>query len=257
MKLVVKIGGTLLDTAEARAMLALQAGSLLRAGHRLLLVHGGGARVTEYLKQAGVASQFIGGRRVTTPEILDAAVKVMCGTVNHEFLASFAAAGVRACGISGVDSACVFAERSGNGLGLVGRVSRVNPQLFDALNGQGLVPVMACLAVGAGGQILNVNADDLTVACAAAWLADRLIFLSDVEGVRDAGGAVLSSLTPADASRLVEQGVASGGMVAKLRAAAQAVARGIPQVEIASGYRSRVLHHLLAGEKCGTVVRAA
>lgn len=255
MKLVIKIGGTLLENEDSRTLLALQAGSLLRAGHRLLLVHGGGAQVTAYLKTAGIESQFVEGRRVTTPETLDAAVKVMCGTVNHQFLAGFAAAGVRACGISGLDGGCVFAERAGNGLGLVGKVSRVNPQIFDALTLAGFVPVMACLAIGPGGQILNVNADEVAVAAAAAWLADHLIFLSDVEGVRGASGEVLSSLTRGDADDLVTSGVASGGMVAKLRAASQAVARGIPGVEIASGHSPRILHRLLAGESCGTVVR--
>lgn len=255
MKLVIKIGGTLLENEDARTLLALQAGSLVRAGHRLLLVHGGGAQVTAYMKNAGIESQFVDGRRVTTPQILDAAVKVMCGSVNHEFLAGFAAAGVRACGISGVDGGCVFAERAGSALGLVGRVTRVNPQIFDTLTSQGFVPVMACLAVGPGGQILNVNADEVAVGAAAAWLADRLIFLSDVEGVRGASGALLPSLTAGEAENLVSTGVATGGMVAKLRAARQAVARGIPNVDIASGHSSRILHRLLAGEACGTVMR--
>jgi len=251
MKLVVKIGGTLLQQEDSRGLLALQAGSLMREGHRLLLVHGGGAQVTSYMKAAGIEPQFVEGRRVTTPEVLDAAIKVMAGTVNHEFLAAFAQAGVKACGISGVDGACVFAERAGHvagkSLGLVGRVARVNPALFDVLNAGGFVPVMACLAAGAGGQILNVNADEVAVGCAAAWLADRIIFLSDVDGVRGAGGEILRKLTPADADSLVKSGVATGGMIAKLRAACQAVSRGIPGVEIAPGHRPRILHNLIAG----------
>jgi acetylglutamate kinase len=257
VKLVVKIGGTLLEQPDARALLALQAGSLLRDGHRLLLVHGGGAQVTAHMKAAGIESRFIEGRRVTTEPVLDAAIKVMAGTVNHEFLAAFAAAGVTACGISGIDGGCVFADRAGNGLGLVGRVARVNPRIFDVLNDGGFLPVMACLAVGAGGQILNVNADETAVACAAAWLADRIVFLSDVDGVRGAAGEILSTLTPPEAERLVKTGVATGGMVAKLRAACSAVARGIPRVEIAPGHRPRILHALLQGNSSyGTGVRA-
>lgn len=255
MRVVIKVGGTLLEDQDSRVLLALQCGSLVRAGHRLLLVHGGGAQVTAFMKGAGIEPEFIEGRRVTTSETLDAAIKVMAGTVNHQFLAGFAAAGVRACGISGVDGGCIFAERAGNGLGLVGRVERVHPQLFDVLAAEGFVPVMASLAVGPGGQILNVNADEVAVACAAAWLADRLIFLSDVEGVLGAGGDLLPRLTPREAEALITGGLATGGMVAKLRAAAQAVARGVPAVEIASGRHPRVLHILLAGEKCGTVVQ--
>jgi acetylglutamate kinase len=247
MKLVIKIGGTLLQQEDSRGLLALQAGSLVRDGHQLLLVHGGGAQVTSYMKAAGIEPQFVEGRRVTTPAVLDAAIKVMAGSVNHEFLAAFAAAGVKACGISGVDGGCVFAERAGNGLGLVGRVARVNPALFDVLNAGGFVPVMACLAAGPGGQILNVNADEVAVGCAAAWLADRMIFLSDVDGVRGASGEILRQLTPQDADSLVKSGVATGGMIAKLRAACQAVSRGIPEVEIAPGHRPRILHNLIAG----------
>ena len=251
MRLVIKIGGTLLQQDDSRSLLALQAGSLLREGHQLLLVHGGGAQVTSYMQAAGIQPQFVEGRRVTTPPVLDAAVKVMAGSVNLEFLAAFAAAGVKACGISGVDGGCVFAERAGhvagNDMGLVGRVARVNPAIFDVLNAGGFVPVMACLAAGPGGQILNVNADEVAVGCAAAWLADRIIFLSDVDGVRGASGEILRKLTPREAESLVRSGVATGGMIAKLRAACQAVSRGIPGVEIAPGHRPRILHHLLAG----------
>lgn len=257
MKLVIKVGGTLLAEHEDRTLLAFQVGSLVQAGHQVLLVHGGGAQVTAFLKDAGIEPRFIEGRRVTTPETLDAAIKVMAGTVNHQLLAGFAAAGMPACGISGVDGGCIFAEQAENGLGLVGRVERVDPRIFDLLSARGFVPVMASLAVGQGGQILNVNADEVAVACAAAWLADRLVFLSDVEGVRGSDGAVLPRLTPQSAEELISAGVASGGMVAKLRAAGAAVARGIPAVQIASGHQPRVLRRLLAGEALGTVVAAA
>jgi len=256
MKLVIKVGGTVLREEDARTLLALEIGSLVREGHRVLLVHGGGAQVTAFLKERGIEPQFVEGRRVTTPETLEAAVQVMAGTLNHTLLAAFAAAGVRACGITGLDGACLVAERAGNGLGLVGRIDRVNTQLWDTLTAQGFVPVMASLALGPGGQILNVNADEVAVACAAAWLAERLVLLSDVDGVAGADGSVLRRLTPKDAEGLIASGVATGGMLAKLRAAGQAVGRGIPAVEIAPGHRPRVLHRLLAGEACGTVVTA-
>ncbi len=261
MKLVIKVGGTLLREQDARALdpflLALETGSLVGAGHQVLVVHGGGAQVTAFLEARGIAPQFIEGRRVTTPETLEAAIQVMAGTVNHRLLAAFAAAGVRACGISGVDGACLYAERASNGLGLVGRVERVNPLLFEALCARGFVPVMASLAVGPGGQILNVNADEVAVACAAAWLADRLLFLSDVEGVLGADGGVLRRLTPEEARALVAAGVATGGMLAKLRAASAAVARGVPAVRIVPGHHPRVLHRVLAGEECGTEIVAS
>lgn len=258
-RLVVKIGGTLLEEEETRRLLALQIGGALSAGHRLLVVHGGGAQLTAFLKRAGIEAAFIEGRRVTSPEVLDAAVKVMAGSVNHELLAAFAAVGVRACGISGVDGGCLLASRASSGaadLGLVGRIERVQTQLFDALTGSGFVPLLAPLAVSRSGQILNVNADEVAVACAAAWMADRLVFLTDVEGVRGADGRLMAELTPERIRELIAAEVATGGMLAKLRSAAAAVERGVPEVEIAGGRQPRLLRRLLAGEALGTAVRA-
>ncbi len=269
MKLVVKIGGTLIEDEETRRLLALQIGGALAAGHHALVVHGGGAQLTAFLKRAGIEPTFIEGRRVTSPEVLDAAVKVMAGSVNHQLLATFASAGVRACGISGVDGACLSASRAPGAagsagvsparvadLGLVGRIERVETRLLDTLAAGGYVPLLAPLAVSRGGQILNVNADEVAVACAAAWMADRLVFLTDVEGVRGADGRLLAKLTPARIQELVTAGVATGGMLAKLRAAAAAVLRGVPEVGIAGGREPRVLRRLLAGEALGTAVRA-
>ncbi len=259
MKLVVKIGGALIREEEARSLLALQIGGAMAAGHRVLVAHGGGAQVTEFLKSAGIGTTFVEGRRVTSPEVLDAAVKVMAGSVNHQLLAAFAAAGVRACGISGVDGGCLLALRAGGrgpDLGLVGRIERVRTQLFDALANGGFVPLLAPLAVSLSGQILNVNADDVAVACAAAWMADRLVFLTDVDGVRGADGRLLPELFPADIQKLIAAGVATGGMLAKLRSAAAAVEKGVPEVEIAGGRQPRILRRLLDGEALGTVVRA-
>jgi len=262
MKLVVKIGGTLIEDEETRRLLALQIGGALAAGHHALVVHGGGAQLTAFLKRAGIEPTFIEGRRVTSPEVLDAAVKVMAGSVNHQLLATFASAGVRACGISGVDGACLSASRAsgagdrGRDLGLVGRIERVETRLLDTLAAGGYVPLLAPLAVSRSGQILNVNADEVAVACAAAWMADRLVFLTDVEGVRGADGRLLAKLTPARIQELVTAGVATGGMLAKLRAASAAVLRGVPEVGIAGGREPRVLRRLLAGEALGTAVRA-
>jgi len=260
MKLVIKIGGTVLQEEEARPLLALQIGGLVRSGHRVLVVHGGGAQISAFLKNAGIQPSFVEGRRVTSPEVLDAAVKVMAGTVNHEMLAAFAAAGVPACGISGIDGRCLLAARRDGGgpdLGLVGRVETVRTDLFDALTGAGFVPLLAPLAVSIGGQILNVNADEAAVACAAAWMADRLVFLTDVAGVLGPDGGLLRELWPGRIRELIDGGVATGGMLAKLRSAAAAVAKGVPQVEIAPGRQPRILRRLLGGEAAGTVIRPA
>jgi len=256
MKLVVKIGGTLIQEDEARMPLALQIGGVMASGHQVLVVHGGGAQLTAYLKRTGVEPTFVEGRRVTSPQVLDAAVKVMGGSVSHELLATFASAGVAACGISGVDGACLQASRrEGPDLGLVGSIENVQTRLFDALAAGGFVPVLAPLGVTRSGQILNINADEVAVACAAAWMADRLIFLTDVEGVRDGDGIIAPLISPVQIEHYIRSGIATGGMLAKLRAASAALAKGVPQVEIASGREPRIVRRLLEGERVGTSVR--
>lgn len=260
MKLVIKIGGTLIQEEDARSLLALQIGGLVRHGHRVVVVHGGGAQISAFLKNAGIQPSFVEGRRVTSPEVLDAVIKVVAGSVNHDLLAAFAAAGVPACGISGIDGRCLLAARRNGGgpdLGLVGRVETVRTELFDALTGAGFTPLLAPLAVSIGGQILNVNADEAAVACAAAWMADRLVFLTDVDGVLGADGRVQHELSLQQIRELIDTGVATGGMLAKLRSASAAVCKGVPEVEIAPGRQPRILRRLLGGEAAGTAIRAS
>ena len=259
MRVLVKIGGTLIQDEEAPRLLALQIGGAVAAGHRLLVVHGGGAQLTAFLNGTGIQATFVEGRRVTSPEVLEAAVKVMAGSVNHHLLAAFSAMGVPACGISGVDGGCLLASRAngrGVDLGLVGCIEHVHTQLFDTLAAGGFVPLLAPLAVSRGGQILNVNADEVAVACAAGWIADRLVFLTDVAGVYNANGDVLPELSPARVQEMIDAGLATGGMLAKLRSAVAAVEKGVPEVEIAGGRQPGVLRRLLGGEAMGTAVRA-
>ena len=241
MKVVVKIGGTLLEDAAGHKRLATLLARHFEPGRRLLVVHGGGKQLTTYLERAGVASEFVNGLRVTTAEALDGVVKVFAGTVNHNLLAALHAAGVAAVGISGIDGGCLSAERlrgdQGEDWGYVGRITRADPRVWEALLDADLLPVMACLAVGEDGQIYNVNADQAAVACAVHWQADRLVFLTDVEGVRDGEGLILDRLAAEDIPELLKSGAATGGMLAKLHAVEEALAGGLSQVRISNGHR--------------------
>ena len=257
MKLLVKLGGTLLDSAETRCLLAVQLAGLAGQGHGVVVVHGGGKRLSRYLAAQGVESRFVNGFRVTTPETLAAVVKVLAGEVNLELVAALQQAGARAVGLTGADDGLVQAAPLSAELGEVGRIEQVRPALLDLLTSNSYVPVVACLAAGAGGQLYNINADQMAVACATHFLADRLIFLTDVEGVLDAERRLIPELDPASAERLIEGGVASGGMEAKLKACASAVRQGIPEVCIAAGARPRVLVEWLAGQGAGTTMVAA
>jgi acetylglutamate kinase len=251
VKLLVKLGGTLLDTPELRAALARQIAEAA-AAHEVVVVHGGGKQMTRYLAERGIESRFVNGLRVTTPETIDAVLKVFAGTVNHELVAALNCAGARAAGLSGIDACMVEAVQMDPALGAVGKVTQANPELLNVLTDNGFVPVVACVAGDRAGNIYNVNADQMAVACAAGFAADRLIFLTDVPGVMDASRQVRAVLTIAAGEQLIAEGVATGGMQAKLNAATAALRGGVGQVLIAPGAAPDVLSRILAGEAVGT-----
>ena len=252
MKLLVKLGGALLDTPASREALAEQiAGARLR-GLDIAVVHGGGKQMTRYLAERGVESRFVNGLRVTSPETIDAVLKVFAGSVNHELVASLNRAGALAVGLTGIDALLAEAEQMDPELGAVGRVVRSDTALLDLLVTNRYLPVVACVAGDRGGNIYNVNADQMAVACAAAFEADELIFLTDVQGVLDAARAVRPLLTARESRQLIADGVATGGMQAKLDAAISALEGGVGSVRIAPGASAGVLARLLAGEAIGT-----
>jgi len=258
VKALIKLGGTLLDSPELRANLAEQIAAEARRGIEIALVHGGGKQMTRYLAERGIESRFVNGLRVTTPETMDAVLKVLAGSVNQELVAALMAAGAQAVGLSGVDANLVEAEQMDPALGMVGRVTRAHPELLDLLVDRGYLPVVACVAGGRDGRMYNVNADQMAAACGAAWSVDRLIFLTDIAGVLDASGHVQPMLTAEDCQHLIAAGVATGGMQAKLNAAGTALDAGVAEIEIAPGASPAVLARLLRGEPAGTkIVRAA
>ena len=252
MKVLVKLGGTLLDAAESRHSLAEQLAAARGRGVELVVVHGGGKQMTRYLAERGIESTFVGGLRVTTPETLDAVLKVFAGTVNHELVASLNRAGALAVGLSGIDALLAEAEEMNPALGAVGRVTRSNAAVLNVLVGAGFVPVVACVAGDRQGRVYNVNADQMAVACAVAFGAERLIFLTDVEGVLDGERRIRRVLTAAESRDLIAGGVATGGMQAKLNAALDALAGGVGRVRIAPGAAPDVLARVLGGEEIGT-----
>lgn len=254
MRVLVKLGGTLLESASVRSALAGQIARAAAApGVELVVVHGGGKRLTRYLAERGIESRFVNGLRVTAEEELDAVVKVFAGSVNHELVAALQAAGSQAVGLSGIDADIAQAEQMSPELGAVGRVVRSRADLPRLLAAHGYVPVVACVAGGAGGRIYNVNADQMAAACAASLKASRLLFLTDVEGVLDGAGKLQAQLTAAECRRLIREGAATGGMQAKLEAAMEALGGGVEQVIIAPGAAPDVIQRVLfAHESLGT-----
>src|SRR5438094_5227435 len=167
VKILIKLGGTLLDDAASQQRLAAQIATACARGCETVVVHGGGKQMTRYLSDRGIESRFVDGLRVTTPETVDAVLKVLAGSVNHELVASLNRAGALAVGLSGIDAFLVEAELMDPALGAVGRVTGSNPALLHLLVSNGYVPVIACVAGDRQGRIYNVNADQMAVACAA------------------------------------------------------------------------------------------
>jgi acetylglutamate kinase len=253
VRILVKLGGTLLDGPETRERIADQiAAAAVRRDCQMVVVHGGGKQMTRYLADRGIESRFIKGLRVTTPETVDAVLKVFAGSVNHELVASLNRAGALAVGLSGIDALLAEAEQLSPELGAVGRVTRSNAALLALLAANGYLPVVACVAGDRQGRIYNVNADRMAVACASAFGAAQLIFLTDVPGVMGAEKQVLPVLSCEEGARLIAAGLATGGMQAKLEAAMAALSAGVEEVRIASGAEDQVIARLLAGEEAGT-----
>ena len=249
MKLLIKLGGTLLDAEDSRRRLARE---IAAAGGQIVVVHGGGKQMTRFLAERGVESRFVNGLRVTTPEVIDAVVKVFAGSVNVSLVSAFRAAGASPVGLTGLDAGLVDAEILNPELGQVGKPVRSDARLLDVLTNNGYLPVVACVAGDAQGGIYNVNADQMAAACAASFGARKLLFLTDVEGVRDGAGNTRGVLSSAEARELIREGIATAGMQAKLESAMDALARGVGEVLIAPGARPGVVDTLLRGDEIGT-----
>jgi acetylglutamate kinase len=252
MKVLIKLGGTLIDAVESRHRLAAEISAAVNPGLQCVVVHGGGKQMTRYLADHGIESRFVNGLRVTTSEVLDAVVKVLAGSVNRELVSAFIAAGARAVGLSGMDALLTEATRMSEEMGWVGRPVRSDARLLNVLLDAGYLPVIACLAGDRRGQFFNVNADQMAVSVAGALSAEKLLFLTDVDGVRGENNVLHSTLTPDQCRKLIETGIATGGMRAKLESALQSLQAGTAEVIIAAGATPGVIGKLLSGDPIGT-----
>ena len=219
---MVKLGGVAFSSSDTTIEDIV---NLQRQGKPLIVVHGGGKLATEWLSRQGISSRFVKGERVTDGATLDVAVSVLAGLVNKKIVAAINSRGGQAVGISGVDGALIQSEVKDKELGYVGRVMKVNLALLEALLPAGYIPVIAPLGLHSGGvpQMLNINADVVAGEIAAAIGAERLIFLTDVAGICDRQGSLLPRLSPGEAEALMVSGVASGGMIPKIKACLRAL----------------------------------
>ena len=250
--IVIKLGGRALEAPGAARELAAELAQM-RGGS--LLVHGGGAEVTQWSEKLGLAPRFLDGLRVTDPATLEVAVAVLSGLTNKRLVATLRAAGVDAVGLAAMDGGTVEVVRHEDAarLGAVGRVVAVRPQLLETLLAQGRTPVLA--SIGADGeQMLNINADDLAAGIAAALHAQALLLLSDTPGLR-LDGRIVPRLNAGEVMAALAHPDVKDGMRPKLRAAAAAIEAGAQRVVIGAWAGPGTLTALLRGEG-GTTLTA-
>jgi acetylglutamate kinase len=248
---VVKLGGTTL--VEQQQVLGEVAAVARR--RPIILVHGGGKRMTEWLERLGVQTRFEGGLRVTDPAALEVAAAVLRGVVNSELVAALRDLGCDAVGLSGVDGGLLIGERIPD-LGLVATVTGVRRDLLDSLLVGGQVPVVAPLARDEDGVVCNVNADDAAAGIAAGIGATQLVLMTDVDGVRGRDGSRLDTISPDDARSLIDDGTVAGGMVPKVKAALSALTWDEAEAIIADGRAPNALQRALDDPSFGTRVSA-
>jgi acetylglutamate kinase len=249
--LVVKLGGTTI--ADQRHV--LEEVAAVARKRPVVLVHGGGKRITEWLDRLGVPSRFEGGLRVTDAAALEVAAAVLRGVVNSELVAGLRDLGVDAVGLSGVDGGLLIAERV-PGMGLVAHVVGLRRDLLDALLVGGQVAVVAPLARDEEGLVCNVNADDVAAGIAAGLGARQLVLLTDVDGVHDAHGRHLETLTVGEAETLIANGTIGGGMIPKIRAALAALGWDGAEAIIADSSAPHALTRALDDPTFGTRLSA-
>ncbi|MGB2695272.1 MAG: acetylglutamate kinase [Dehalococcoidia bacterium] len=246
---VVKIGGSTLGQHDTSLD---DVATLFAEGRRFVVVHGGGATITEWLAIHNVESRFVRGLRVTDERALDVVVAVLAGVVNKRLVAELEARGAPAVGRSGADGAVIRARRYDPELGFVGQVVSVDGEALRAAARDAIV-VLAPIAIEVEGQtprpqLLNVNADTAAGEIAVGIGAQQLIFLTDVPGVMDGSGAVRSELSANQTRELLDNGVVAGGMIPKVEAALHAAASGVP-AHIVDGRRAGALRDVIAGQQ--------
>jgi len=261
MKLVIKIGGKAAEDARGRRRLARQIVHLQRAGHAVVVVHGGGSTLTRTLERLGIPTEFYQGLRVTDAATRDVALMVLAGLVNKQWVAEFAALGQPALGISGGDAGLVRAKKltlGSNGgprkdLGYVGRPRKIRTGVREMALRAGIVPVVASLGLGARGEFLNINADDLAASLAVALQADRLFYLTESGGVWDAQGRLLPLVKRSEIPSLIRKGVVRDGMVPKLLSCSRLLRKNLGEIDILAADGSKdLLRAVENGQHVGT-----
>jgi acetylglutamate kinase len=264
---VVKYGGHAMENDELKASFAQDIVLLKYVGINPVVVHGGGPQIDITLEKMGITSRYVRGMRVTDQETLDIVEMVLVGKVNKEIVTLINQHGGMAVGLSGKDGGLILARKmnvtvSTNGespeiidIGMVGEIVGINPLIIDSLDENKFIPVIAPVGVGADGETYNINADLVAGEVAEALHAEKLILMTDVEGVKDKKGEFMSTLKVNQARKMIQEGVVAAGMIPKVECCIEALKGGVGKTHIIDGrVKHAVLLEIFTKEGVGTEV---
>lgn len=254
---VIKLGGHAMSSDAAMASFARDIVMLRQCNLNPVIIHGGGPMINAMLKKLDIETEFVNGKRVSTPEVVEVVEMVLAGKVNKAIVAAINSQGGKAVGLSGRDADMMMCKKADGDLGMVGDPVSVKAEVINALIADGFIPVIAPLGAGANGEVYNVNGDTAAGAIAGGLQANRLLLLTDVEGVKDAEGDVLTNLTASQVADLTATGVIAGGMIPKTQTALDAINQGVRAVVIMDGRKENaVLLELFTDFGAGSMIRA-
>jgi acetylglutamate kinase len=255
---VIKLGGHAMTSDEAMDSFARDVVLMRQVGINPVIVHGGGPMINALLDKLEIKSKFVNGKRVTDAATMEVVEMVLSGTVNKRIVQAINKQGGRAVGLSGKDANLVVCDPANPELGLVGNPSEINPEVIRTLFENDLIPVIAPLGAGRNGETFNINGDTVAGAIAGALSADRLLLLTDVSGVKNADGDVLTEMNSDQIREMTASGVIAGGMIPKTETALAALEEGVKAVVILDGRAPNAcLLELFTEHGAGSIIRLA
>ena len=255
---VIKLGGHAMGSDEGMASFARDVVLMRTVGINPVIVHGGGPMINAMLERLGVQSSFKAGKRITDAATMQVVEMVLGGEINKRIVQAINSAGGRAVGLTGKDADMITCEPDDPELGFVGRPTRVDPRLLESLARDEMIPVIAPIGTGEADETYNINGDTAAGAIARALTADRFLLLTDVAGVKDASGQVVTELSASQVRAMTADGTIAGGMIPKTQTALDALAGGVRAVVILDGrVPNAVLLELFTSHGSGSLIRGA
>lgn len=253
---VIKLGGHAMGSDEAMESFARDVVLMRQVGVNPVIVHGGGPMINDMLARLGVESTFVDGKRVTDAATVEVVEMVLSGRVNKRIVQAIAAEGGRAVGLSGKDARLITCDPAAPKLGLVGEPAEIDTTVLKTLFAADTIPVIAPLGAGRAGETMNINGDTVAGSIAAALQADRLLLLTDVSGVQNVDGQVITDLTTSQIKAMIEDGTIAGGMIPKTETCINALEGGVRAAVILDGRASQAcLLELFTDHGAGTLIR--